>query len=146
MRAARIKKLLKDPSWNWCDLATFYFTVLLVGTVVVLVLNATDALDGIGQVTEGLQYAVATLLLPGGLTLLNILVQVCNEVIAWLVAMSVVGRWSFHYFMFSRVVFRARFFLRVVFCDPGPSTCSSFGIIRRGSRVPQTSTFVRTGR
>lgn len=42
----------------------------------VLLLNSTDAMNDVTEAVTGVQWAVATLILPGGLTLLNILAQV----------------------------------------------------------------------
>lgn len=120
VRAARIKTVLEDPSWNWCGLATFYSTVALLGIVVVVVLNETGAVGDTKEGFKHLQWAVATLLLPGGLSLLYILVHLCNEgVIEGLRFISVHDSWY------------------LATTAPGSSTCSTPDH-PSSVRIPQT--------
>lgn len=66
MRAARIEKLLKDPSWNWCGLVTFFIVSAVLGIIVVLSLQWTggtaDISSGVGWVAAFGPSVVLTLL------------------------------------------------------------------------------------
>lgn len=73
VRAARINKLLMDPSWNWCGFANFYTGVAVLGIVVLVVLDQSNANSGFSNATR---WTSATLVLPGVLTLLKLLFQV----------------------------------------------------------------------
>lgn len=75
VRAARINELLEDSSWNWCGLATFYVFVTLMGFIAVYVLHWTNAIP---DISISVRWILATLV-PGGLTLLKMLLKVSIE-------------------------------------------------------------------
>lgn len=77
MRAARINKLLEDPSWNWCGLVTFYIVVTALGFIALLLLNWTGV---VADISKSLGWAFATVV-PGALTLLKLLLKVSTEIV-----------------------------------------------------------------
>lgn len=74
VRAARINELLGNGSWSWCGIATFYIVVAVLGITTLYVLHWTGVVDGISKVAG---WILATLV-PGGLTLLKLLLEVQN--------------------------------------------------------------------
>lgn len=72
VRAARIHRVLEDPTWNWCGLATFYIVIAAGGIVLLYALHWTGL---ISSISSWLGWVVATLV-PGNLTLLKLLLQV----------------------------------------------------------------------
>ena len=72
VRAARIIKLLQDPSWNWGGLVTFYIVVAVLVVVVLYVPHGTGIVP---VISGGWRWATATLV-PTVLTLLKLLLQV----------------------------------------------------------------------
>lgn len=72
VRAARIKKLLEDPSWNWCGFATFFFVFAVLGIIVVLSLQWTSET---ADISNGAGW-VAAFGVPVVLTLLKLFVKV----------------------------------------------------------------------
>lgn len=70
MRAARIMRVLRDPSWNWFGLILFYTMFALLGLAVVALTSTVGAID------HAVRWTAAAVVFPGGLTLLNFLHQV----------------------------------------------------------------------
>ncbi|CAM9270543.1 unnamed protein product, partial [Pylaiella littoralis] len=69
VRAARIMRVLRDPSWNWFGLVLFYTMFALLGLAVVALTSTVGAID------HAVRWTAAAVVFPGGLTLLNFLHQ-----------------------------------------------------------------------
>lgn len=72
VRAARISKLLQDPSWTWCGFVTFFIVVAVAAILVIFLLRWTDVTAGVNKAVGWL----VVVFLPAGLTILKLLLEV----------------------------------------------------------------------
>ena len=72
VRAARITKVLQDPSWNWGGLVTFFVSIAALGISVLYALHWT----GVAAKASNSLNLIVGLLVPGVLTGLKLLIQV----------------------------------------------------------------------
>lgn len=75
VRAARVLRLLSSSDWNWCGVFTFYFVVAALGVIVVLLTSHIDI--GV-NIESASRWLFAILGIPGVLTVLKVLIQVCK--------------------------------------------------------------------
>lgn len=76
VRAARVTRILQDPSWNWSGFLMLYTVVAVLGVALVVMLNETDALHVV-------RWVLAVLGLSGVPTLLAFLFQVHLKAISY---------------------------------------------------------------